>query len=208
MSDKKSEILKKRNEKYNDIREYLLSEGYKEEKAVISILKANVMAIVTAGPFIVLFVVLFFCLNPSEKTDWLDYFVFPDSFLIIAAIILSLPIHEFIHGLGWVLFCKRKWKSIEFGMMWSSLTPYCHCDEALSVKKYYVGLFLPFIILGIIPSAAAVFSGSVSLLVIGAFNILGAGGDLTIGCLIFKYLNKKSIVLDHPEECGCAVFSK
>ena len=76
---------------------------------MISILKANLMAFVTAGPFIVLFVVLFLCLNPSEKTDWLDYFVFPDSFLIIAAIILSLPIPGLIRGLSWVLFCKRKW---------------------------------------------------------------------------------------------------
>ena len=122
--------------------------------------------------------------------------------------LLSIPVHEGLHGLGWVGGCKNGWKSIRFGVMWSSLTPYCNCKEVLSVGRYYTGLLMPVTVLGLLPAAAAVITGSAALLAFGLVNILLAGGDLAIGLIIRKYIGKPALLLDHPSECGCLAFLK
>ena len=206
MADKEK-LAKERMEEYTQLREKLTAEGYTEHKAVISILKANVVGCAIALPLIILFSLLFVILALEKDTTIFDSIVRNEMFLFLT-IIVSIPIHELLHGAGWILFCKDGRKSINFGFMWKSLTPYCHCSEALRLAHYYIGLIAPFFFLGIIPCVVSLFNGSVFLLLFGFFGIIGAGGDLAIGCTIFKYIGKNALLLDHPSECGCAVFTK
>lgn len=207
MADIKDKIKEQRMDEYTRIREELLAEGYTEHNAVISIVKANVMAILTALPFAVLFVVLFVILAPYESGSWSNS-ILKNELILLAAIVVSIPVHELLHGAGWLCFCKNGRKSINFGVIWKNLTPYCHCSETLKISQYYVGLVIPFFVLGVIPCVISVINGSILLLLFGIFGIVGAGGDTTIGCLIFRYIGKNALLLDHPSECGCAVFVK
>lgn len=183
----------------------LEASGYHAEDATVSVLKANVMAFVTALPFCIVFHVLFCMLHPEGLRSFSGS---SDTLLMTGLMLLSIPVHEGLHGLGWVGSCQNGWKSIQFGVMWSSLTPYCHCREALSVVQYYIGLLMPFTVLGLIPSAVSLFTGNVFLYLFGVYNLLIAGGDTTIGCIIAKYLGKDVKILDHPDQCGAAAFVK
>ncbi|MDE5737127.1 MAG: DUF3267 domain-containing protein [Oscillospiraceae bacterium] len=206
------EVMQNRQKHYQEVCENLAKNKYTPENATVSILKANILALVIALPFMILFIGLFLILH-SEINDIKELFeIFKSSkcLVIIIAMIISIPVHEFLHGLGWHLFCQKSWNSIQFGVMWESITPYCYCSEAVSLGQYYIGLLSPFIVLGIVISIIAICIGSISWLIIGLYNILLAGGDLTIACILLKYIKNKANkkILDHPSECGCVVFLK
>ncbi|MBR3628934.1 MAG: DUF3267 domain-containing protein [Oscillospiraceae bacterium] len=197
--------MEERLENTRRLTEQLTAEGYREESAVISVLKANIMAFVISGPLAVAVVVIFWLMN-RDISLMIEFG--RSSLWFCLLIILTTVIHEGLHGLGWVGFCKEHWKSIRFGVMWESLTPYCHCKEALSVGQYYVGLFLPMTVLGFGISIASLILHNPLLMFTGAINLLMAGGDATIGCILIKYIGKPVKILDHPNQCGCMAFVK
>ena len=191
-----------RQTNYENRRDQLLNQGYTQYIGVISVAKANAMAFVTAGPFALAIVILY--LLAHQGFAWHIRWYGLASFII--AIILSIPLHEFIHGLTWHFFCKEKWRSIHFGVMWDTLTPYCHCKEPLSFGAYIAGGLAPFFLLGLVPGLIGVVLGSMFWLWLGIFNILCAGGDTTICWLLRKYSD--CLILDHYKECGFVAFRK
>lgn len=203
-------VMKERFKNHKNVCLELESLGYKKTEVTISIFKANVMAFLTAGPFALIFALIYFSLKHYGLYELNNYiFRNPSMFFILALfIVVCIPVHEGLHGIFWAVSCKKKFKSIQFGVIWKNLTPYCHCKEALSVLQYYSGLLAPFIILGIIPSIIAVIIGNQLLLAVGIINILSAGGDTTIACLLVKYIGKNVRVSDHPIKCGCVAFEK
>ena len=64
-----------------------------------------------------------------------------------------------------------------------------------------MGAMMPCIVLGVIPAIAALFIGSLPMLVGGIFFIAAAAGDIWMTWLLTKE-NPKSMVLDHPSEAG------
>lgn len=202
---KTAAIMAERKENAARITAALEAEGYHAQDATVSIVKANVMAFVTALPIGVLFLLLFHVFHPDI---WLGMAFRECSLWLTILMFVSIPVHEGLHGCGWFGFCKKKWKSIQFGVMWDSLTPYCHCREALTVMQYYLGLLLPFTVLGLIPSVIALAVGSPLLAFFGAYNLLIAGGDTTIAWIIVKYLGKPARIFDHPDQCGAVAFVK
>lgn len=206
MSQKKKErtLTKKeaaRKERIDAITEDLKMQGYVRKDQIISIVYANVMAIVLSIPFIILFGVWFFASNDVNiNFPFWGYF----------AIIVLIPVHEAIHGITWGLFAPSKFKTIEFGFMVEQLTPYCYCGEPLKKYQYILGSFMPCLILGIIPCVVAVYTNSLLLLIIGILMIMGAGGDLTVilKMLFYKSAASEEIIMDHPTECGFIVFER
>jgi len=201
MSIKTDLAQKKRVENYIGIRNEMLANGYIETVETISILKANIMALVTALPIAVVFYVLY-------RMKWRGYSLF-GMWDIVAFIGLSLffiVLHEFLHGFTWHFFCKKKWESIHFGVMLNSLTPYCNCKEVLSYQSYLLGGLMPFLVIGVFLFYVSYFFGNDLLMLISMINIIGAGGDTTITLMLLKY--KKALILDHPTECGFIAFTK
>ena len=142
----------------------LEQQGYVRKNATISILKANLMMLVTSLPVCILLGLLYALVNVVRReTAFSDF----SGIVFWLAMLISIPVHEFLHGLGWVSSCKNGWKSIRFGVMWSSLTPYCNCKEPMDVKSYFRGLLMPFAVLGLLPSIIAIAVGNVILLAIG-----------------------------------------
>ncbi len=188
---------------FEALRTRMQENGYRERSTVISVFKANVLAIVTAGPFALLAVVCYTLMWGSRLSAFLP----PEqALLVLLLFLLSLPVHELLHGIGWCAAGRTGFQNIRFGIMWSSLTPYCHCSGPLSAGQYLFGLLLPFFVLGLGLSAAAIAAGNGILLWLGVFSLLGAGGDTTICCYLLKY--RKALIADHPTECGFAAFEK
>ncbi|HIW83273.1 MAG TPA: DUF3267 domain-containing protein [Candidatus Dorea gallistercoris] len=197
ISPAKQKIL----DNYEVQRQRFQQEGYQEHSEVISVLKANVMVLVTAVPVMILGILIWILADRGE--GWLggrNYLVLFLAFLVTAFI------HELLHGLGWCAGAKGKWKSMYIGMMWDSLTPYCHCKEPLTPGKYILGGLLPGLLLGVGLYIVAFAAGSTFLLWLSMLNILAAGGDLLIAWYARKY--KDGYVLDHPTECGFVIFQK
>ena len=203
---KKQSAAELRKQECEQIQAELEQQGYVREDATISILKANIMVFATSIPICILLGVLFALVNADGGSGNLSSKAMKAVFIL--GFLLSILVHEGLHGLGWVGSCKNGWKSIRFGMMWKSLTPYCNCKEVLSVGRYYIGLLTPVTVLGLLPSLAAVVTGNVMVLALGLINILLAGGDLAIGLVIRKYIGKDARLFDHPSECGCLAFLK
>ncbi|MEG1254221.1 DUF3267 domain-containing protein [Clostridium sp.] len=203
--DKKNIEKQKRIESYESNRLEMLNQGFNENIGIISILKANLMAFITAAPIVVVCFILYMLKWNTISFSFEGNGIFM-LILYFPVMAFFFAIHEVIHGISWSLFCKDKWKSIHLGVVWEKLTPYCHCKEPLKFGGYIFGGLMPLMILGIGLFAISYFIGSGALMFISLINILGAGGDITIALMLLKY--RDAYILDHPTECGFIAFTK
>ena len=203
---KLSKAEEKRKKLYEEKKKELLAQGYEEKDLTISVLRANVMAFVLGLPIIILLLILFIYKNQSGLYTFSFYG--PVVFLVVFAVLVV--VHELIHGLFWAIYAKHHLKSIEFGFIVSSLTPYCCCKEMLIKSQYIISGIMPTVILGIIPAIISIFTGSIFWFAMGELMILSGGGDMTILLKLLRYKsNKKEILyMDHPYECGLVVFER
>ncbi|OFY55278.1 MAG: hypothetical protein A2Y87_11880 [Bacteroidetes bacterium RBG_13_46_8] len=177
--------------------------------------EANLRAMVFVIPFILLLGVPFYFLWLKGLTleKMLDFFrnnlyLGKLSFLWILIILLGgIVLHELIHGLAFLLFCKNGIKSIEFGIMWKYLSPYCHCKEPLRVSPYIIGALMPAVVLGFIPAGIGLITGKFIALAFGMIFSIAAGGDFLIVWLL-RGQPKDSLVLDHESKVGCYILEK
>lgn len=195
----------KRTELFNKTTEDLGSQGYRRENITVSSGKANLFGILAgAVPANVLAVAFYISTNTiygDIDNLWM--------FLAIPIFLASIIIHELLHGTGWILFTKGKFKSIAFGVVWKALMPYCTCKEPLRKGQYITGLLLPFIILGVIPGIFSCIFASFPLFIYSVMMMICAGGDLLIFFLIMKSKLKGDVLfLDHPTDVGLAAFVK
>lgn len=190
-------------------------ENYTEKKLTIDLKKANIYSlkillyscVVFLIPYVFLWQYQFsFEHLGSTFKRLIEKYTFLSGFIPLFFIVLGIVLHELIHGLTFLPFCKNGFKSIKFGFMKQYLTPYCHCKEPLKLKYYRIGVIMPAIILGFLPSVWAVVTGNFYLLCFGIFFIMGAAGDFMI-LMILKNENPEDLVLDHPSEAGCFVYT-
>ncbi len=120
------------------------------------------------------------------------------------SILIGIVVHEMLHGLGWVFFAKRKFRSLNFGIMMPEMAPYAHCREPLPVYGYRVGILLPGIVLGFLPAVYGIVTGSFSWLCYGILFTWAASGDFIMYWQIRK-LKADTMIMDHPEKLGCIV---
>lgn len=171
----------------------------------VSMLEANIYAVIAALPFIVVLVGL-----DIYVWKWRNYFrelfaLEPQYFsLFMLAIFIGIVIHELIHGLTWQFFSKKKSNAIRYGIDWKTMSPYAHCKEPMEIKAYRLGVVMPAIILGFLPSIIGILTGNPLIFIFGLVFILAAGGDILILWLI-RNVTDGSLVEDHPKRAGCYV---
>jgi hypothetical protein len=190
-------------------------DGYKKELLTFDLMKANLYAIFSIIPILILYGVPFVLLwrNTFSKValkNFIDEFtlgIWGNFVSILLVMTIGIIVHELIHGITWAMYAKNGFKSIKFGVLWKVLTPYCHCSEPLKVKHYITGGIMPAIILGFLPFVYSLFTGNALWLFFGIFFTMSAVGDFLIVNLVRKE-NMNSLVLDHPSEVGCYVFRK
>lgn len=182
------------------------SEGYTYHPLTFSIEKATGRMFTITLPIAVL-LLMAFILRVYFANQNLS---FRGSLLAIPIFILAIVLHELIHGIFWGMSSKKGFKSIEFGVMWKYLTPYCTCTEPLSKMQYIVGAAMPTLLLGVIPTILSIVLLQLPLFILGQIMIFAGGGDMLIIESLMKYQEKgrETIYLDHPTELGLAVFER
>lgn len=177
----------------------------KYQKKTISIQKANLLGLLLL-PILGCFLIPYYYFWKFPNLEL--YLDIPLNFLFfLLVIVLSMLIHELIHGLCFMLFAKEGYKSVKIGFIWKLLTPYAHCKEPLNKFHYIISLLMPSLVLGIIPILIGLFFGYFFLFAFGLFLTLAAGGDLIIFILAYRVSADKKI-LDHPSECGFFIVDK
>lgn len=190
-----------------------MTDNNRKEQLTINIVWSYAFGLLILVPIIFLYgIPYYFIWNDGASVQNLPYIYnnldfnsLGNDYVIIIFIYGGIILHELIHGLTWSIFAKDGYKSIKYGMMWKTLTPYCHCKEPLLKKNYVLGAIMPAIILGLLPAVTAIIIGHVGMLLFGMFFTMAASGDFLIINLLRKE-SGNSMVEDHPTEAGCYIY--
>ena len=196
----------KRLDKFEALSAQMIEQGYRRVELTVSIVKANVFAIVLLIPLFIIGFGLFILRNRTFSGS-----VTPATMLLLLLAFLALiVIHELIHGAGWAIFAEHGFRDIEFGFMKQYLTPYCTCLVPLTKGQYIFGALLPCVLLGVVPMIAAILLGSLPLLFLGIVMTDSAAGDMLIVWKILRYGSggKQIVYMDHPTQAGGVIFEK
>jgi hypothetical protein len=213
MNKKERKLSKKeiqRKEHFEKLCTDMEQKGYTAKPTTFGVVKANILAIVIMLPFAILFARIYFLVN-----HMIEFWISGNKTLLVlwgffALIIVLAVMHELIHGFTWGIFAKSHFKSIEFGVIWSMLTPYCTCSEPLKKWQYLLGGAMPTLILGFALAAVSAALNSIFLFFLSELMIISGGGDFLIILKMLLYLSggADTVYYDHPTECGFVVFEK
>ena len=165
----------------------------------VSMARANVIVMFISIPVILLQFAVFLMLHGTEGLR-----LTLNTALLIVAVLLGIVIHELIHGLSWMIFGRKPFSAIKFGVQWKTLTPYAHLKEPVEVHAYRLGAFLPGFILGILTYVLSLVFGNGDFFWFSLVHTSAAGGDWLILWLIHN-VKAGMQVEDHPTNAGCYV---
>lgn len=196
----------KRKVDFEIICEAMEKKGYSKKDLTVSVLKANIMAFIIMLPFMAVFAWLYYTVNSTGEIVISSKL----SILLLPIFLCLIVLHELIHGITWGIFAEKHFHSIEFGVIWSALTPYCTCSEPMKRWQYILGGAMPTLVLGGGVGVVAVVTGQLMLLLLSELMILSGGGDFLIilKILLYRSGEKETVYYDHPYECGVVVFEK
>lgn len=201
------QIVARKKQEYEDLVNEMEAKGLEARLERISIITANVVSILVMLIAGAIGYGLFFLIHGKDAFEYskLFGFEFPWGFLFFAVVyVITIFIHEFIHGFFWHFACEKKWGSIDFGFNAKLLTPYCHCREALTVKRYFWGSIAPTLFLGVLPIMFGLIIPNLFLITIGVIGVVGGSGDMMVIWTLRKH--KDCMLFDHPHEVGYAYF--
>lgn len=203
---KLSPAEQKRLARFEAEAEKLTKQGYKRRELTVGIVWANVFAFILGIPVLAVSLFLFFLRNGAQHMG----LSLVEIITLVAAYAALVVVHELVHGITWACFAPNHWQDIEFGFMKEYLTPYCACGAPLTKGPYILGALMPLLLLGILPTAAAILLGSYWLLIIGFIMTISAGGDILIAWKLLTYRSraKEIVYFDHPTQAGGVVFER
>ena len=182
----------------------LVRQGYAKREMTVNPLEANLFGTLAGLPFVLVGYWIYRMFCPSLNFLHLDFLWF-----LIFTLVLVV-VHELIHGLMFGIFANRHFRSVQFGIIWSGLMPYCTCSEPLKRWQYILAGFMPTLILGFGLMGVAVSLRSSILFLIGGVMTLGGGTDLFIitKALLYRAEGKETLFHDHPWKCGFVAFEQ
>ena len=199
-----TEAEKKRLAQFEAMSEELVGKGYRRKDLTIGMGKANLFSILLFIPLFIVGYGAYYLVHGELGFSKFNFFG------ILIAFLVLIVIHELIHGISWSFFTPHHFKDVEFGVMRSSLTPYCTCKVPLKKGQYAFGSVMPLVLLGILPMIVGVAIGNPTVLFIGILMADTAGGDLMILHQLLSYKSdaREVIYADHPTEAGLVVFER
>ena len=126
---------------------------------------------------------------------------------ILPVLIFGVPLHEFLHAVGWSIFGRIPISEVKFGVMWKMLTPYAHLRNPIKAFAYRAGAISPSLVMGLLPYMLGLMIGHAWLVNFGLLFILAAGGDLLVFWKL-RSVNHDALVIDHPTRAGCIVLEE
>ena len=181
----------------------LINDGYEYRKCSFSKSQLYIIGFLLPLPFVILAGGIFRVFL-SEKAAMADLSGPLFSIKLALILILSIIIHELIHGVVWRVGCSKKRDSIK--ITWNFIMPLCHCKEMLSKSQYLYGTLAPFFILAGGGMIAMMVYPSTYTLIFLLINIMLAGGDLLISLQLLKC--GSGMILDLPSEAGFLIVQR
>lgn len=204
---KLTEAETRRKERFDAISDKLVDEGFIRHDLIIDVVRANIGALVVMLPFMIVMGVLYYIVNMNKSISSFSL----SSYMMFLGLFLFLIIaHELIHGFTWSRFTPNHMKDIEFGVIWSAITPYCTCGQPLSKKQFIIGAAMPTLILGFGLGIVSIVTGQLMMFLLAEALILGGGGDFLIIIKLLRFTSdrEEQLYYDHPYECGLVVFER
>ena len=118
--------------------------------------------------------------------------------LFIAGYIVLIALHEAFHLLGFVLFAKVPWRSLEFGINLKLGVAYATTGEPVRNNAMKKVLMLPFWTTGVLPALAGIAIDSPLLVLLGAWLMAGAAGDFAM-VKELRSVKNNAWIKDDPE---------
>jgi len=122
-------------------------------------------------------------------------------------ILLSFPVHELIHALGFWLFGNIPWSKIKFGFVPKLVAFYANPLYPLSKTAYLWSGALPGLTIGIVPLLLGFIIGSMPLSFIGLISVMASTGDLFVIWTLRGVASNQS-VLEHADQCHFSIIEK
>lgn len=184
-----------------------MNKEYRKTDRSISLLAANLIAILFAIPLFVLLLPLYAMIWGVQAVEVETTIHIGRVFLLLAVFFGGIIVHELLHGITWQIVGGKPRSAVEYGMKWKLLTPYAHMKESLEVRAYMIGGFMPGLVLGLLPTLATFILGNGWLLSFGLFFTWAAAGDFTILWLL-RNVEPGTLVEDHPDRAGCLLLEE
>ena len=188
-------------ETYNNLRQKFIDNGYKETAYIMNGFSSNSKAVLYVFPIAIMYLMTSVYFKGAFFEGSFINFI-----IVILLLMISTPIHEYLHGLGWAIFCKDKFKSISINLSFGFRDDYCHCREELSSMQYIFGTILPFIVLSIVPLFISIFIPSNTLFLFAFSSLFSCSAD--IYNIIKALKHRQGTVLDYPTDTGFVIFEK
>ena len=147
-------------------------------------------------------VILYFLLNGLHISLSLSGF-----FLFLLFYVVLIILHEFFHLLGFWVYGKVPWKSMDYGVNLSLGVAYATTTVPIPNKAMKKALLLPFWVTGVIPMLLGYIDHSLTLVILGAWLIAGAAGDIAMYKELKKFPND-ILIKDHPTEPKLYIIKK
>ncbi len=198
----------KRKDCFEKFNSEMQQKGYKMKSMIINTQQAKYFSLLIMFPFMA---VAFWIYNNMNGFDLdLDRISWGLVIAVPLLILCLFMLHELIHGITWGIFAKNHFHSIDFGIIWSSFSPYCTCSEPLRKWQYLLGTAMPTLVLGGGGAVAAVMTNQLLLFFLAEYMILSGGGDFQIilKSMFYHTDKKETVYCDHPYECGFVVFER
>lgn len=206
--DKGERKLTEKELKRKDCFEKLSSEmqqkGYKMKNVIVNTRKLKYLCLLVMFPFMAFTFWIYMRVNGFDL-DCLSLGFVAALIVLIACLII---LHELIHGITWGIFVKNHFHAIDFGIVWSTLSPYCACFEPLKKWQYLLGTAMPTLVLGCGGAVAAVMTNQLLLFFAAEYMFLSGGGDFQIILKSILTDKRESLYCSHPYECSLIVFEK
>ncbi len=179
-----------------------------------TLFKANIWSIGFMAIFLAIYGGLFWLLHGSDimlelfdeqNADENENNSYLGTLFILMIFIGGVIVHELLHGVTFAWYSKKGWQSIEFGVIWQYLAPYCHCKEALPVRHYLKGILMPGLVLGLLPALIGIMIASFPWLIFGWLFSVVAAGDLLMARMLLQE-NPDDLALDMDDAPGFWVY--
>ena len=133
----------KRKDRFEKLSSEMQQKGYKIKNMTITTQQAKYLGFLIMMPFMAFVFWMYYTVNGFD----LDCISWGYAVALPLSIVCIVILHEFIHGITWCLFAKNHFHSIDFGIIWSSIAPYCTCSEPLKKWQYLLGTAMPTLVL-------------------------------------------------------------
>lgn len=176
-----------------------------ERDCTVSMIRANVLVLVSAGPVVAL-LALAFVARWGAPALARGVWTLLEPVVLLLSVPTGVVMHELIHAVTWAVFARRPLRAIRFGFEWRSVAPYAHPRAPMPVSAYRAGAAMPAVVMGLVPAGIAIATGSSLLIALSLLFTLAAGGDLVVLWLL-RGVEPGRLVEDHPTRVGCRVLA-